>query len=144
MTVALRLLILGLAWGGPGCARRASIETGRQLFVGDRPLAAHLSGDDTPLPIEASRCVNCHVFGPALDAASARTQTFGPSLTGAFLRGYLRRRGGPPSTYDVEAFCRLMGTGVDPAHILVQRTMPRYDFSAADCRSLWDYLVARP
>jgi len=53
------------------------------------------------------------------------------------------RRGGPPSRFDDSSLCRLLRTGVDPAHVVIQRSMPRYELSDADCRALWAHLSKR-
>ena len=56
----------------------------------------------------------------------------------------MRRRGGPPSRYDAAGLCTLLRSGVDPAHVIILRTMPRYDINDADCQSLWLHLTAPP
>lgn len=129
-----------------GCGERRSVATGRLLFSGQLPLVALLAGDDVPLPVQASRCINCHLrsAAPAVNDGGDNTQTFGPPLTARGLTEPQRRRGGPPSRYDVDRFCALLKTGVDPAHVLVARTMPRYQLTPSDCRALWDYLTAGP
>jgi mono/diheme cytochrome c family protein len=117
---------------------------GQQLFVGEAPLAARIVGQDFALPTQASRCVNCHGATAATPGASgAATQPAAPALSAATLGDAVRRRGGPPSRYDAAALCVLLRSGVDPAHVMIQRTMPRYEISDADCRALWRHLTAQ-
>jgi mono/diheme cytochrome c family protein len=123
----------------------ASVTRGRQLFDGELALPARIAGQDFALPAQASRCVNCH--GPARgDAASqaAGAQRIGPALTAGTLTDAVRRRGGPPSRYDAASLCTLLRSGVDPAHVIILRTMPRYEITDADCRSLWLHLTDLP
>ena len=49
-------------------------------------------------------------------------------------------RGGPPSGYDRGTLCRLLREGIDPAHVMVTRTMPRFDLDDAACAALWTHL----
>ncbi len=120
----------------------ASAVRGKQLFEGEQALTARIVGQDFALPTEASRCVNCH--GLAQNSASSAptaSQRVGPALTRAALTDAVRRRGGPPSRYDEASLCKLLRSGVDPAHVIILRTMPRYEISDADCRSLWQHLT---
>jgi len=122
-----------------GAADEASAKRGRQLFLGEAALSARIVGQDFALPPHASRCVNCHGSSAvAVGASSALLAA--PTLSAATLAQAMRRRGGPPSRYDAVALCRLLRSGVDPAHVLIERTMPRYDISDTDCRSLWQHL----
>ncbi len=123
----------------------ANAARGRQLFDGEAPVAARIVGQDFVLPTEASRCVNCH--GPQRAAAASSvlgTQRIGPALTASTLTEATRRRGGPPSRYDATSLCTLLRSGVDPAHVIILRTMPRYEINDADCQSLWLHLTAPP
>lgn len=91
---------------------------------------------DDDLPPETVRCVNCHgASGASLTGKGA------PHLDRAFLEDFRQRRGGPPSRYDQPAFCKLLRTGVDPAHILIAREMPTYTIDEAQCASLWLFLL---
>lgn len=124
-------------------ATPADIERGRQLFVGELPLAGRVTGHSADLPANASRCANCHAAGtapPSLTSTAASAASFGPALNADVLTRATPRRGGPPSRYDEQALCKLLTTGVDPAYIIIPRNMPRYTVSAADCRALWSYL----
>lgn len=125
-----------LAAGEPNAAR------GRQVFEGQAAIDARITGQDFALPAEASRCVNCH--GPARGASPAGAQRIGPLLTPATLTEAVPRRGGPPSRYDAASLCKLLRTGIDPAHVIIPRTMPRYEISDVDCQSLWLHLTASP
>jgi hypothetical protein len=135
---------LALASGLASAADEApSAARGRQLFLGEAPLAARILGQDFALPAQASRCINCHRPGGAAIGASAAASapSAAPALSAATLTQALRRRGGPPSRYDAAALCTLLRSGVDPAYVMIQRTMPRYEISDADCRSLWLHLT---
>ncbi len=130
-------------------AEQGSAERGRLLYRGELALVARIAGQDFALPAMASRCANCHSpsTSGATSPALADQQSVGPALTSALLTQLVRRRGGPPSRYDSAALCKLLRSGVDPAHVIIQRTMPRYDISDADCGSLWRHLSepqARP
>ena len=139
LLATLALTLGALADDGASAAR------GQQLFEGQLALAARIVGQDFALPAEASRCVNCH--GPARSSASsspALSQRLGPVLSRAALTEAVRRRGGPPSRYDAASLCTLLRSGVDPAYVIIVRSMPRYEISDADCRSLWQHLTDSP
>lgn len=131
--VAVIALLIVLAACG-----NAERERGQALFAGDLPVVARIAGHDERLPSSASRCTNCHGFvSPSTPATGA---TFGPSLSSRFLLEARSRRGGPASRFDAAGFCRLLRTGVDPASIIIARTMPLYEISDPDCVALWTYL----
>jgi hypothetical protein len=122
-----------------------SATRGRQLFEGEFALPARIVGQDFALPAQASRCINCHGASRGNAASSsAATQQVGPALTPSALTDAVRRRGGPPSRYDAASLCTLLRSGVDPAHVIILRTMPRYEITDADCRSLWLHLIDSP
>jgi hypothetical protein len=118
-------------------ADAADAVRGRLLFEGQAELPARIAGQDFALPAQASRCINCH------GASAAGTQRIGPILSAVTLAEPLARRGGPPSRYDAASLCKLLRSGIDPAHVLIPRTMPRYEINDVDCRSLWLHLMAR-
>jgi hypothetical protein len=142
-----------LAWvlaPAQGQANEA-VRTGRALFVGEQPLSARLSSQTQPLPVQASRCVNCHSApgvrpaagaGPAATAASGPPAGFGPALHSAALMQLRPRRGGPPSRYDAPALCRTLREGIDPAGVMLALAMPRYTLNEAQCRALWTLLTS--
>src|SRR5688500_10224516 len=103
----LRITAAWLAVSLAACADSRSTTLGERLFNGNLSLMAHLSGDSTPLPGEATRCSNCH------DAADVDAGTFGPPLNRSSLLSERRRRGGPPSHYDLKSFCAVLRTGID-------------------------------
>lgn len=106
---------------------------GAELFDGRRPLVARIAGHDEALPPLASRCANCHT-GP---------QAVGGELTGATLASERARRGGPPSRYDAARLCRVLREGIDPAHVVVAKEMPRYAIADGACAALWAHLSQR-
>jgi hypothetical protein len=127
---------------------REERERGGQIFAGERPLTATMAGHIAALPQDAVRCTNCHrretaaVVRPAADSALDVTQDFGPGLGARGLTTAVARRGGPPSVYDGASFCRVLREGIDPAHVVIAQTMPRYTMSPAECESLWIFLTA--
>lgn len=146
------LLLCGVVgWGGlaltlaraNGSANNGVV-SGERIFKGDAPVVAHVSGYGKPLTTEASRCVNCHEIGDSTRPGTGSTAAtpIGPALSVDTLTREVARRGGPPSRFDEGSFCRLLTAGVDPAHIVVPRSMPRYDMSEAQCQDLWQYLTS--
>jgi hypothetical protein len=113
----------------------SSARLGEQLFVGREPLKGAIVGHEEALPAFASKCVNCH------DLAASDKADYGSKLTRAALLEAAARRGGPPSRYEAGSFCRLLRTGIDPAHILILRAMPRYEIDDAQCLAIWNYLM---
>lgn len=109
---------------------------GQSLFTGRQPLVAKIRGHQHGMPPEAVVCANCHTR-----SASDAEPPAAPIIDRNSLREQRQRRGGPPSAYDVSSFCRLLRTGIDPAHVLVDRVMPMYDLSDVACSSLWEYLA---
>ncbi|SAK99684.1 hypothetical protein AWB80_07702 [Caballeronia pedi] len=97
-------------------------------------MSAHLRDDDRPLPAWTTRCVSCHAGTPTAAA-------FAPPLTHDSLLAATQRRGGPISHYDATAFCRAVREGVDPAGVLLRKSMPRYRIADAQCMALWRYVV---
>lgn len=133
---AAAALAVALAAGWSALQRARLQAHGAALFEGRTALTGRLLGHATALPSDAARCVNCHRAGGAADAA------FAPSLEGTTLTTLRARRGGPPSRYDADSFCRLLRTGVDPAWVQIPRDMPRYDLDDGDCHALWAHVVA--
>ena len=124
----------------PAAAPVEAVARGHALFAGTAPLHGTISGHASALPPAGARCVNCHAAGAAAVPASAAA-SFGPLLTRPHLTELRPRRGGPPSRYDEATFCRLLRTGIDPAYVLITRSMPRYELPDADCRALWLHLT---
>jgi hypothetical protein len=147
-----RAVIGALAVVSVGCERAENprVQQGKASFRGDVPLEAHMAGHTTLLPTSVVRCKNCHqTTAPAPSSFAQATggerpgQSFGPILNRATLTEARRRRGGPPSKYDASTFCRLLNEGVDPAHVIIPMTMPRYRASQDECDALWEYLVSQ-
>jgi hypothetical protein len=126
-----------------GTTSATDASRGRAVFDGSAALPARVHGQDFALPAQASRCANCHVAAAASTAAASAVAAGAPPLSATALSTPVRRRGGPPSRYDAVSLCRLLRQGIDPAHVMIERTMPRYDISDADCRALWLHLMER-
>ncbi|WP_157271215.1 hypothetical protein [Azohydromonas aeria] len=126
---AVALLLAGFMAPAPAPDRAH----GQGLFHGPAPLRAWIAGQDFSLPAHAARCANCH--------GAAAPQRVAPLLSAAGMTQPVARRGGPPSRYEADSFCRLLRTGVDPAFVTVTRAMPRYELSDVECRALWLYLT---
>lgn len=119
------------------CDADADRALGADLFEGRAALVARLVGHTEALPAPTVRCANCHAVSGSAPAG------YGPTLSAAHLTDPQPRRGGPASRYDQGAFCRLLRTGIDPAHVQVPAGMPRYELSDAQCAALWAYLSQR-
>jgi hypothetical protein len=109
-------------------------DLGCAIFNGQHAIPAHLRDDDRPLPTWTTRCVNCHTQA---DPAA----TFAPPLTAGNLLDAKSRRGGPPSRYDPTTFCRALKDGVDPASVVLRKSMPHYQISEAECAALWRFVT---
>jgi hypothetical protein len=140
----LVLAVGALAWllwhGAPDREARAGV----QAFDGRLPLVARIDGHDAPLPASAVACANCHEPSarPATgEAAAPGSARFAPVLSHDTLVESRPRRGGPPSTFDLPAFCKLLRAGVDPAGVVLPRAMPRYDIDDVGCAQLWRHLM---
>lgn len=134
-------LAAALALAGAACVAQAAQpcskdDLGCAIFAGEREVHAHLRGDSAPLPSATTRCVNCH-------AQSDPKGAFAPPLTAAYLLDAQSRRGGPPSRYDPSTFCRAVRTGIDPAYVLLRKSMPDFQISDAECNALWRYVANR-
>lgn len=112
---------------------------GRALFTGREPLAGRVRDHRSDLPPAVVVCRGCHGAPVAVPGAAAPPA---PAIDRALLLEARPRRGGPPSAYDLPAFCRLLRTGVDPAYVLVAREMPVFDVDDAQCESLWRFVTA--
>ena len=128
----------GLGGQEPSVPVPPSVSRGARLFDGTEPLAGTLAGHSAPLPAAATRCSQCHA-GPGEPAATG--SSFAPPLDRRQLREARPRRGGPPVAYEAATFCRTLRTGVDPAHVVLPRAMPRFEVDDVQCASLWDYLT---
>jgi len=131
--------LVAAMFAAPATARGdADDAAGLRLFAGTPPLEARLAGAPRPLPPETTACANCHRRVP--DAPGVRA-LIGPVLSADALPGERARRGGPPSGYDRDGFCRLLRDGIDPAQMQVGRAMPRYRLGDAECDALWSALT---
>jgi hypothetical protein len=134
IAIGLALLALTpLARGEAACERA---DLGCAIFSGQHPMSAHLRDDDRPLPSWTTRCVNCHT-------GTSKASAFAPPLTHDALLGATSRRGGPISHYDATSFCRAVKDGIDPAGVLLGKSMPHYRMTDAQCMALWRFVVRR-
>lgn len=130
---------------------------GRALFEGQTALQGQLTGHTKPLPAAAVRCSNCHrresapppgaaassnaaAAAASNAAADDAARSFGSWLGAEALQAALPRRGGPPSRYDAASLCKLLREGIDPAWVVIDRAMPRYEIADAQCQALWAFL----
>jgi hypothetical protein len=113
------------------------IQMGRDLFTGKADLKGRMSTHQMDLPPEVIRCANCHAEGMGPDVPRSNA----PRLTRELLLMPQRRRGGPASHYDRDAFCKVLRKGVDPAYVMINEEMPRYTIADADCSALWRILT---
>lgn len=135
----LAVMAIGIAWPATSGDALVDLAAGRRLYDGTQPLVARIAGQDLDLPAAASRCANCH----RLSASAPPSTTIGPLLEAATLTMRRPRRGGPPSAYAEASFCRVLRTGIDAASVIVDRRMPRYAVSDAECGALWAYVTQR-
>ena len=123
---------VAVARGRSGAAR------GRAIFLGREPIKGRVRGHQSDLPSSVVVCHNCHLTGAPPPGSLSRPA---PRIDRSSLLEARGRRGGPPSSYDRAAFCKLLRTGVDPAYVLVVREMPVFDIDDAQCEGLWRYLT---
>lgn len=149
ITDAIAVWVL-VSTSGASCRKAPDpeLERGDALFQGAVPLSARIVGHDQDLPRDTARCSNCHpaqalrARQPTSVASASPVETFGPVLSRASLTLPAPRRGGPQSLYDQAAFCTLLAGGIDPAHVMIPQTMPRYRLAAQDCQALWTYVTS--
>lgn len=131
--------LAAIVCSGTAAARApATARRGRALFSGQEPLAGRVRDHRSDLPPAVVVCRGCHgarVVAPGAAAPPA------PTIDRALLLEARVRRGGPPSAYDLPAFCKVLRTGVDPAYVLVAREMPVFAVDDAQCGSLWRFLT---
>ncbi len=131
-------LLIALSCLTQGVGHGAVTADGMSLFTGRTPIAARLVGHAETLPVQASRCSNCHAINPPRAPIAA---SFAPVLDAPSLLSPISRRGGPPSKFDSASLCKLLRDGIDPAWIVLPATMPRYTVSDDQCSALWSFLV---
>jgi hypothetical protein len=132
-TKLLLMVITALPIG----AGASPADDGRALFVGDRQLTGKIAMHQRNLPSELLRCSNCHQS----QASAPVKLTVAPRLTRDWVLTPHERHGGPSTVYDLESFCVMLRTGKDPANLIVNVQMPRYEIAQSDCGSLWAYLT---
>ena len=115
-----------------------SAATGEAIYQRAQGVVARVNGET--VMAGAARCANCHGdHGEgrregALAASPLHRSALGESHS---------RRGGPPSRYSRETFCHSLRRGIDPAGVVLDAAMPRYDLSDQACGSLWDFVIGR-
>jgi len=131
------LVVLTTSVAFSGSSTKEVSALGRRLFSGEEELSGRIYTHTVDMPTAVIRCSNCHAAGngPAVARSSA------PRLTRDLLLQVRARRGGPPTSYGRDSFCRVLRKGVDPAYILIDVTMPRYRFSDDQCTALWTFLT---
>jgi mono/diheme cytochrome c family protein len=137
------LLAAVLAVGSPvsGLAQSATpylVDLGRSLYDGQVATGspARLRWEERALPVSAAHCANCH-------AAAKGAEPFGPRLTADSLLTLAPRRGGPPSAYDRDSFCRVVSQGVDNTGVMLSKAMPQYPLSEPECSAIWSFLLTQ-
>lgn len=118
---------------------------GAALYNGAATLKGRLAGHSTDMPPHVLACAKCHgddARGPERIASSS--SGLAPRLEGGWLGEVQSRRNGPPTSYDLPAFCRTLRTGIDPAQIQLPSRMPRFDLTDKECEHLWSYLNTPP
>lgn len=143
--VALAAVVMAVRWGVDTLARHrdeAARARGEALYSGQAPLPGRLAGHEADLPGIATRCGNCHEAGRT-GLAAAPGDRYAVGLSATRLTSPQSRRGGPASVYDAASLCRLLRTGVDPAQVMIDSAMPRYQPSDDQCQDLWKYLLSR-
>ncbi len=141
---ALAIAVAAAALWGQRAEDERRAEAGARAFDGRAALVARIDGHAEPLPAAAAACANCHrpsVAPRRADGTAAPDASLGPALHRDALLEAVERRGGPASRYDLQAFCRLLRTGQDPAGVLLPRAMPRYEIDDAACGQLWAHLL---
>jgi cytochrome oxidase Cu insertion factor (SCO1/SenC/PrrC family) len=124
---------------GPSLRLKDGGASGARMFSLGEGLAATIDG--TPLPPHAARCANCHGHG---GSGGAEGNVHVPAITREALLASLPRRGGPPSAFTNENFCRSLQTGVDPAGVKFSSVMPKFELDTAACGRLWRHLLTLP
>jgi mono/diheme cytochrome c family protein len=135
-------LVAALAYGAWSRSPGAHAARGARLFDGREALDATLADHAIALPSGSVRCSQCHTGPGGTPPGGAPSP--GPRLDRASLRDALPRRGGPPAAYELATFCRTVRTGIDPSHVVLPRSMPRFTIDDARCEALWTYLTQAP
>jgi hypothetical protein len=135
------VLLSGALFSLTGLAQaHLSRERGEALHAGRAALTGRLAGHSTDLPAHVLACVNCHGKASGTERGNSFARGLAPRLEGGWLREFRSRRNGPPTAYDLPAFCRTLRTGIDPMEIQLPSRMPRFEMPDSDCESLWNYL----
>jgi hypothetical protein len=111
-------------------------ERGKRIFHGLDAVQGKVQDNGTALPAQASKCINCHSAQAPGGALAGSAQY----LSATTLSRKMSRRGGPAYFYDQPNFCNTVRTGVDPAGIVLEAKMPRYQISDTQCADLWLFL----
>ena len=115
-----------------------SAATGEAIYQRAQGVVARVNGET--VMAAAARCANCH--GDLGEGRREGALVAAPLQRSALVQSH-SRRGGPPSGYARASFCDSLRKGVDPAGVVLDAAMPRYDLSDQSCASLWDFVIGR-
>jgi hypothetical protein len=128
------LVLFAVTRLGNGADSCGPSDLGCSIFSGQQAVKAHLRDHDYPLPAGTSQCINCH-------GQTEVAPAFALPLTRSYLLDSKSRRGGPPIRYNQVVFCRVLKDGVDPAGVLLYKSMPHYELSDTECAALWRFFT---
>lgn len=111
-------------------------EHGKRIFYGLDAVSATVQQNGTTLPTNASKCINCHSAQTPPGAWTGSSQY----LSATTMTRMVSRRGGPASVYDQDKFCNAVRNGVDPAGVVLESKMPRYEMSDTQCADMWLFI----
>jgi hypothetical protein len=137
VALAGAVVLAGVAHADPASIQD-EFQRGQALFDGRADLHGRIRTHPADLPPQVVRCANCHAAGSGPDVP----RSLAPRLTHDLLLAPRARRGGPPSHYDRNRFCRLLRDGQDAASMLISVEMPQYTIDDAECWALWRFATA--
>ena len=135
------------AFGGMAAAVRGrrfrlgggvSLAGGEAIYERAQAVVAKVNGET--VMAGAARCANCH--GDLGEGRREGVLVAVPLQRSALMQSH-SRRGGPASAYGRASFCRSLRSGVDPAGVVLDTAMPRYDLSDQSRASFWNFVIGR-
>ena len=134
----LGFVLLSISLSAPRAASNklvtAGSDNGASIYSGQLVVPAYMVGHQSPIPPLASKCSNCH-------KPDDKQIALAPKINAQELMGLKSRRGGPPTRFDAVSLCKLLREGIDPASVVINTSMPRYQMSDQQCSALWSYLA---